>query len=125
LVGSHETLNLKRGHIDGTPGFPFIFLFSCFHLIHRTMYHPRDNLRKGRELRVAGYTMFVYGSIAGDPPCSVGLRRIAVGVNPFCTSQAFQCCVCDVCVMHAKFVWVAICCVVVPLPQSCLCCPTL
>lgn len=45
MVGSHETLNLKR--IDSTSGFPLTRQFFRSHLIHLTTRHLHDDL--GRE----------------------------------------------------------------------------
>jgi len=57
--------------------FPIFILFTrqCVTLVMICV--------RGGESRVAGYTMFVCGSIADDSPYSQSvLRRIAVGVNP-------------------------------------------
>ena len=57
--------------------FPILILFTrqCVTFVM--------NCVRGGELGVAGYTMFVCGSIADDSPYSQSvLRRIAVGVDP-------------------------------------------
>lgn len=56
------------------------FQLFRFYLIRQTQYHLHDDL--GREKsRIAGYTIFVFGSIGDDPSCShLMFPRIAVWI---------------------------------------------
>ena len=97
-------MNLQRGRIDGTPGFPFILQLCRSRLIHRTTCHQHDGLWR-REAKSCGVYHVRLRIVCGLPFLfSLGVSAgCGVGSDCFLSSRVSQrsvLCVCRGCQVY-------------------------